>query len=130
MRARPVHDLEAFNAVPIEEQEQIIGRTKPDSVELTGDAMPPDSHVSRTDAKIGGVAQEIYRRSVPYGRAEEHGLYFLAFSCERTRFDILLSRMFGTADDGIHDRLTEFSQPVTGSYWFAPDQAALDKIGQ
>ncbi|MDH5749785.1 MAG: Dyp-type peroxidase, partial [Rhodospirillales bacterium] len=125
---RWVHDLEAFGKVPVAEQERIIGRTKPDSIELEGDAMPPDSHVSRTDVKVGEIAQKIYRRSFPIGTAAEHGLYFLAFACDIGRFQVQLERMFGVAGDGVHDRLIEFSKPVTGSYWFAPSMETLADV--
>ena len=123
-----VHDLDAFHALPVTEQERIIGRTKPDSVELTGDAMPPDSHVSRTDVKVDGVAYKMYRRSAPIGTVSEHGLYFLAFACDPIRFDVSLQRMFGTSGDGVHDRIIEFSKPVTGAYWFAPSREDLAAI--
>ncbi|MDP6346619.1 MAG: Dyp-type peroxidase [Alphaproteobacteria bacterium] len=122
---RWIHDLAAFGALAQGEQERVIGRTKPDSVELEGEAMPADSHVSRTDAAVRGVAQKIYRRSAPFGRVDRHGLYFLAFACALARFDLLLARMFGTTDDGVTDRLTEFSRPDTGAYWFAPGREAL-----
>ena len=125
---RWVHDLDAFNALPMAEQERVIGRTKPDSIELEGDAMPADSHVSRTDLKVDAVAMKIWRRSVPFGSAAEMGLYFLAFACDLVRFDVQLQSMFGATGDGVRDRLTDFSRPVTGSYWFAPpadDLAAL-----
>lgn len=119
------HDLPHWDALPDEEQEAVIGRTKMHSVELTGDAMPPTSHVSRTDVTVDGVKQKIYRRSLPYGDVRKHGLYFLAFACQRTRFDAQLRRMFGTFGDGMHDRITEFSVPVTGAYWYAPSQEEL-----
>ncbi len=122
------HDLDAFHALPVVEQERTIGRTKADSVELTGDAMPADSHVSRTDAVCGGVAQKIYRRSFPWGGAAEHGLYFLAFSCEASRLEFLLRRMFGATADGVRDRLTAFSKPVSGALWFAPSLEELDRL--
>jgi len=32
----------------------------------------------------------------------------------------MLGRMFGTDGDGRHDRLTDFSRPVSGGYYFAP----------
>lgn len=124
-----VHDLEAFRALPIPEQERVIGRTKVDSIELEGAAMPATSHVSRTDVKVDGVAQQIYRRSTPFGGATEHGLYFLAFARELPRFEVQLRRMFGVSEDGLRDRLTEFSRPTTGSYWFAPSEAALTRLG-
>ncbi len=99
----------------------MIGRTKPDSVELSADDMPPDAHVARTDVS----SAKIYRRSAPYGTAREHGLYFIAFACELARFDLLLARMFGTSGDGRADHLLDFTQPVTGSYWYAPSAAEL-----
>lgn len=122
-----VHNLDAFKALPIDKQEKVIGRTKKDSIELEGDDMPPDSHVSRTDVKVGGKAMKIYRRSAPYGSATEHGLYFLSFACEIERFDIQLKRMYGLSEDGLHDKILIFSTPVTSSYWFAPSQDDLDK---
>lgn len=128
MSQKWVHDLPAFQAMPVREQEQVVGRTKVDDVELEGDDMPDNSHVSRTDAKVDGVAQKIWRRSAPFGGVAEHGLYFLAFACDIGRFDIQLQRMFGATDDGIYDRLVEFSTPVTGSYWFAPSQETLDAV--
>ena len=123
-----LHDLAAFNDLSQDQQEKIIGRTKPDSIELEGDAMPADSHVSRTDVKVDGRAMKIYRRSAPYGSATEQGLYFLSFACEIKRFSIQLERMFGTTDDGLHDRLIEYSTPLTSSYWFAPSQQDLDDL--
>lgn len=120
-----IHDLESFNAMAVPEQEGVIGRTKADSIELEGDAMPANSHVSRTDVKVDGVAMKIYRRSFPYGSVGAKGLYFLSFACDIARFDIQLQRMFGVSGDGLHDRLTEFSAAVTGSYWFAPSEEDL-----
>ena len=41
------HDAVTFEALPEAQQERIIGRTKPDSIEFKDDQMPPDSHVAR-----------------------------------------------------------------------------------
>lgn len=117
---RWIHDLDAFYSLPESEQEAVIGRTKPDSIELTGDALPPDSHMSRADLAVNGVAQKIYRRSAPIGGVAEHGLYFLAFSRDPARFEAILRSMFGVSGDGIHDRLVEYSRPRTGAFYFAP----------
>lgn len=122
---RWVHDLAAFEALSVSAQEGVIGRTKAGSVELEGDAMPDTSHVSRTDASVDGVKQKIFRRSLPWGGVARQGLYFLAFACAPSRFEIQLDRMYGTAGDGLHDRVTEFSQAETGAYWFAPSQQDL-----
>jgi hypothetical protein len=72
----------------------------------------------------------IYRRSVPYGTVREHGLYFVAFSADVRRYDVMLSRMFGTAGDGLHDNLTDFSRPVSGAYYFAPALTLLAELAE
>lgn len=123
---RWVHDLAAFHALAVREQEAVIGRTKPDSVELAD--KPDDAHISRVVIEEDGEELEIYRRSTPYGDVTEHGLLFVAFSAERSRFDKMLARMFGTAD-GLHDRLTDFSRPVSGAFYFAPSLEALAALG-
>ena len=127
-----VHDQLYFEAPPVPDQEPVIRRTKPDSIELEGDAMPPDSHVSRTDVKLDGAALKIYRSSAPFSGAVEKGLYFIAFSCDPMRFDVMLQRMFGTWEDNEHDHLIHYNTPTSGSYWFAPseeDFAAAGCIG-
>ena len=122
---RWVHDLSGFGELPVTDQERVIGRTKPDSIELEGDAMPPDSHVSRTDLERDGNAVKIYRRSSPVGTVRDAGLYFLAFSADPQRFGWLLDSMFGRTGDGLHDHLLHFSRPVTGSFFYAPPRDAL-----
>jgi porphyrinogen peroxidase len=124
---RWVHDLEAFNAISLSEQEGTIGRTKPDSVELDDSVKPPTAHIARVVIEEDGEELEIYRRSTPYGTVAEHGLYFLAFSAELSRFDKMLARMFGLAD-GVRDHLTDFTAPVSGSYYFAPSLDALTTL--
>lgn len=112
--------------MPVAEQEGVDGRTKSDSIELEGDAMPADNDVSPTDAKVDGVAQKIWRRSFPYGDTGTRGLY-LSFACNLTRFDVQLQRMYGVSGDGVKDRITEFSAGVTGSYWYAQSEVDLAK---
>jgi putative iron-dependent peroxidase len=125
---RWVHDLAAFNALSVTDQERVFGRTKPDSVELSPECKPANAHIARVETSVDGNELEIFRRSVPYGTAEEYGLYFVAFSAARSRFDRMLSRIFG--NDGPRDRLTDFSRPVTGAYYFAPSLTALNELAQ
>ena len=86
------HDLEAFHRLSVQEQEGVIGRTKPVSIELTDAEKPRDAHIARVEL---GDDQEIFRRSVPYGSVEEHGLYFVAFSADPSRYERMLAGMFG-----------------------------------
>jgi putative iron-dependent peroxidase len=125
---RWVHDLDAFHRLPTREQERVIGRTKPDSVELSQAEGSPTGHISRVQIEAEGEELEIFRRSVPFGTVDEHGLYFVAFSSDPTRFDQMLARMFGTGD-GVRDRLTDFSRPTSAAYYFAPSYNALNELG-
>jgi putative iron-dependent peroxidase len=121
-----VHNLEEFHAQDEEDQEGTIGRTKPQSVEL--DDKPPTAHIARVVIEEDGEELELYRRSVPYGRVGELGLYFVAFSADPSRFTKMLHRMFGLSGDGLHDHLTDFTRPVSGAFYFAPSLDALDGI--
>ena len=122
------HDLSKFNQLSVNQQEQVIGRTKADSIELKGEHQPADSHVSRTDIKMDGNPVKIYRRSTPTGGVQNPGLFFLAFSSEITRFQWLLNSMFGQTDDGRQDQLLNYSKPLSGSFYFAPNLRDLDKL--
>jgi len=126
---RWVHDLAAFNRLSVQDQQRVFGRTKADSVELSVAEKPANAHIARVEMTVDGEELEIFRRSVPYGTAAEHGLFFVAFSAERSRFDRMLARMFGTSSDGVRDRLTDFSRPVGGAYYFAPSLNALNELG-
>ncbi len=121
-----VHDLTRFHAQSRAEQEATFGRTKPDSIELAD--KPPTAHISRVVIEEDGEELELYRRSTPYGRVGESGLYFLAFSADPTRFTKMLRRMFDADGEGVHDHLTDFSTPVSGAFYFAPSLDALDGI--
>ena len=123
-----VHKLDSFLNLGVGEQENIIGRTKVENIELSGDDMPRDSHVSRTDAELDGVALKVFRCSKPFGNTKEKGLYFVSFACELKRHQIQLERMYGLSDDGITDRLLEYSQATNSSYWFVPSKPDLEEL--
>lgn len=125
---RWVHDLESFHAQTVQDQERVFGRTKLNSIELPADQMPTTAHIARVQVKDGDYELEIYRRSVPYGTVAEQGLYFIAFSADRTRFDRMLGRVFGTSEDGLRDHLTDFTRPVSGAFYFAPSLTSLRAI--
>jgi putative iron-dependent peroxidase len=118
------HDADAFLALPEQTQERIIGRTKPDSVELEGDAMPPDSHVSRTKVLEHGDELKIFRRNVPYGSVTEHGTLFIGFCAQQPVLQRMLEQMAGS-DGGPRDALTNYTTALTGAYYFVPSVQAL-----
>ncbi|WGE46769.1 Dyp-type peroxidase [Actinobacillus equuli] len=120
---RYVHQLAKWYKMNTERQEQVIGRTKADSVEL--EDVPENSHVGRVDLKENGKGLKILRHSLPYGLASgEHGLYFIAFAKRLHNIDQQLKSMFGELD-GKTDRLLGFTKPVSGSYYFAPSLEQL-----
>ena len=126
---RWVHDLDAFDRLSQDQQENVFGRTKPDSIEFVGARLPSNAHIARVQIDDdAGEEIQIYRRSVPYGTTIEHGINFLAFAADRARFDRMLARMFGPNDDGLHDRLADFSRPVSGAYYFAPSLSVLARL--
>jgi porphyrinogen peroxidase len=117
---RWVHDLDGFEALELADRELVIGRTLHGSVELDETRQWPRSHVSRVVIEDDeGEELEVFRRSTAFGGVQEHGLMFLAFSADRARLQRMLERMAG-CEDGIRDRLTEFSAPSTGAWYVAP----------
>jgi putative iron-dependent peroxidase len=123
-----VHDLGAFHALPEEEQERVIGRTKDDSEELDDAVKPGNAHISRVVIEDeDGEELEIYRRSTPWGNVREQGLNFVGFSNDLGLLDEMLGRMYGTRGDGPTDRILEFTQAVTGAYYFAPSLHDLQR---
>ena len=125
---RWVHDLDSFNKLSIKDQQDVIGRTKPDSLELSAQEKPKTAHIARVSMEVNGAELELFRRSVPYGNLREYGLNFVAFSADPTRFQRMLERMFGLSGDGIRDRLLDFSRPVSGALYFAPSLNKLQEL--
>lgn len=126
---RYVHDLEKWHRLKVEAQEQVIGRTKLDSVELDDEVMPANSHVARNVIEEDGEELQILRHSMPYGSASgERGLFFLAYTRDLSIIDRMLANMFGTAGDGLSDRLLHFVTAVGGGYFFVPSESLLDRV--
>ncbi len=115
------HDVRSWDALPVSEQERVIGRTKPDSIEF--DPKPPASHAARTDQDVFG---KIFRRNVPYGGVTDHGTLFVGFCAEKSPLQRMLESMAGLPN-GMRDDLTRYSQPLSGSYYFVP---SIESIGQ
>jgi porphyrinogen peroxidase len=113
------HDASAWESLPVERQEQVIGRRKSDSVEL--DDKPADSHVASTDQDRFG---KIFRRNTPYGTVSDHGTMFVGFCAEQRPLAAMLERMAGL-QGGARDALTRFTTPLTGAYYFVPSTDAL-----
>ncbi|MGF1691168.1 Dyp-type peroxidase [Photobacterium kagoshimensis] len=123
MVQRFVHNLPAWSRLNIAAQEKVIGRTKPDSIEL--DDVPAQSHVGRVDIKEEGKGLKIVRHSLPYGSVTgDHGLLFIAYCHTQHNFKAMLESMYGKTD-GKTDQMLRFTSAVTGAYFFAPSAEML-----
>jgi len=116
------HKVTEWEALLIDRQERIMGRTKSDSTELENKAS--DSHVARTDQDEYG---HIFRRNMPYGSVDDHGTMFVGLSADQKRLSRMLDSMAGLLT-GTRDALTRFTQPLTGSYYFVPSVESLRRL--
>jgi putative iron-dependent peroxidase len=116
------HDAAAWESLSVANQEQAIGRTKADSVEL--EDRPDDSHVASTDQDRFG---KIFRRNMPYGTVTDHGTMFVGFSSTQRPLATMLESMAGLAG-GSRDALTRFTRPLTGAYYFIPSTNSLRRL--
>jgi porphyrinogen peroxidase len=104
------------------EQEQAMGRTKPDSVEL--DPRPETSHVARSDQDTFG---HILRRNTAYGTVSDHGTVFVGFAADKQPLQRMLESMAGVGG-GPRDELTRFATPLSGAYYWVPAASDLQAM--
>ncbi|MEU1274590.1 Dyp-type peroxidase [Streptomyces sp. NPDC005799] len=126
-----VHDLDAWNALPVEAQEKIIGRTKLNDIELDDDVKPADSHTALakvTDAD--GTEHEILRDNMPFGTVGrgEFGTYFIGYARTPRVTETMLERMFLGTPDAPHDRILDFSTALTGTLFHVPTADFLEDL--
>lgn len=112
-----VHDLDYFQSLTQDGQDNIIGRRISDNEEI--EEAPESAHVKRTAQEDFEPEAFILRRSMPWADDKRAGLVFVAFGRSFDAFEALLNRMTGV-DDGIIDAMFSFTRPVTGSYYWCP----------
>ncbi|HLG71966.1 MAG TPA: Dyp-type peroxidase [Chloroflexota bacterium] len=118
-----LHDLGAWNALSIEEQERVIGRTKLPNVELPDDVKPSNSHVAlNTIVEPDGTQRQILRDNMPFGSVgdAQFGTYFIGYSSTPDVTEHMLQRIFIGEPPGNYDRILDFSTPLTGTLFFVP----------
>ncbi|MFW2046001.1 Dyp-type peroxidase [Acinetobacter variabilis] len=127
---RYAHNLDKWKKLKVDAQEQVMGRTKLESIELEDEVKPANAHIARTVIEDEeGEEMEILRHSLPYGDGRgDQGLFFIAYTKDLKIIDAMLVRMFGTSGDGIHDRLLHFVTPMDGAYYFAPSEELLEEV--
>src|SRR6266853_3157927 len=125
-----LHDLAAWNAVPVEQQEKIVGRTKLSDIELDDATKPTYAHNALTIIEENGVELKIVRANMPFGEVGkgEFGTYFIGYARSPRRIEQMLENMFVGRPPGNYDRLLDFSRAVTGTLFFVPSATFLEDV--
>jgi len=125
-----LHDLAAWNALPTEKQEKIVGRTKLNDVELDDEVKPSYAHNALTKIVENGKEVKILRDNMPFGHPgqKEFGTYFIGYSRSPRTIEEMLQNMFVGKPPGNYDRLLDFSRAVTGNLFFVPSATFLEDV--
>lgn len=124
-----VHDLTAWEALPVEEQERAFGRSKLDDIEMPDAVKPVDSHIAlNTIVDTDGVQRQIVRENMPFGEigTGESGTYFIGYAADPGVTERMLRNMFLGDPPGNTDRILDFSTALTGGLFFVPAAEFLD----
>jgi putative iron-dependent peroxidase len=125
-----LHDLKGWDAVPVEQQEKIIGRTKLSDIELDDSVKPSSAHNALTTIAENGEELQIVRANMPFGEVGkgEFGTYFCGYARSPRRIEQMLENMFVGKPPGNYDRLLDFSRAVTGTLFFVPSATFLEDV--
>jgi putative iron-dependent peroxidase len=125
-----LHNMKAWDALPVEAQERIIGRRKLSDIELSDAEKPASAHNALTVIEENGEEVKILRDNMPFGRPGhgEFGTYFIGYSRTPRITETMLQNMFIGRPPGDYDRLLDFSHAVTGSLFFVPSTTFLDNV--
>jgi porphyrinogen peroxidase len=126
-----LHDMQAWNALAVEDQEKAIGRAKLSDIEMPDDVKPVNSHVAlNTIVDDDGEERQILRANMPFGELGrgEFGTYYIGYAATPAVTEQMLVNMFIGNPPGNYDRILDFSTAVTGSLFFAPSADFLDDL--
>lgn len=125
-----LHDLKAWNQIPVEQQEGIIGRKKLSDIELEDAVKQSYAHNVLTNIVEDGEQLEIVRDNMPFGQIGkgEFGTYFIGYARSPRRIERMLENMFIGNPPGNYDRLLDFSRAITGTLFFIPTSTFLDHV--
>ncbi|MGH3639470.1 MAG: Dyp-type peroxidase [Mycobacterium sp.] len=123
------HDMAAWNALSVDEQELVIGRTKLEDIEMDDAVKPANSHLAlNVITDEDGNELQIVRANMPFGTLGngESGTYYIAYAADPGVTERMLRNMFIGDPPGNTDRILDFSTAVTGTMFFVPTADFLD----
>jgi putative iron-dependent peroxidase len=125
-----LHNMTAWNALPTEQQERIIGRFKLSDIELDDAVKPSSAHNALTTIVENGKEIKIVRDNMAFGRtgSGDFGTYFIGYSRSPRTIEQMLVNMFLGKPPGNYDRLLDFSRAVTGNLFFVPSATFLEGV--
>jgi porphyrinogen peroxidase len=126
-----LHDLDGWDRLTVEQQEQAIGRGKLNDIEMLDDVKPSNSHTALTVITgADGRQRQIVRENMMFGRAGagEYGTYFIGYAATPDVIEQMLHNMFIGDPPGNHDRILDFSTALTGGLFFTPTLEFLSGV--
>ena len=124
-----LHDMQSWESLSVTEQEQVIGRTKLEDIEMDDDVKPSNSHIALNVIEDDdGNELKIVRANMPFGELGkgEFGTYYIGYSRTPEVTERMLRNMFIGDPPGNTDRILDFSTAVTGALFFSPTVDFLD----
>ena len=124
-----VHDMNAWRALPVSEQEKVIGRSKEMDIEMDDDTKPSNSHSALANV---GDDLKVVRDNMPFHDPISHqmGTYFICYANTFSTVEKMLTNMFIGNPAGNYDRLLDFSTAETGTLFFVPSLDMLDEFAE
>ena len=126
---RYTHDMAAWNALSVTEQERVIGRSKLEDIEMDDAVKPANSHIAlNVITDEDGNELQIVRANMPFGTlgSGESGTYYIAYAADPVVTERMLTNMFVGDPPGNTDRILDFSTAHTGVMFFVPTADFLD----
>jgi putative iron-dependent peroxidase len=118
-----VHDMTSWESLSVTEQENVIGRSKLEDIEMADDVKPANSHIALNVLEdADGNELKIVRANMPFGEVGtgEYGTYYIGYSRSPEVTERMLQNMFIGDPPGNTDRILDFSTALTGTMFFTP----------
>lgn len=124
-----LHDMAAWRAISVEEQERVIGRSKVDDIEMSDSVKPKNAHIALNVIEDeDGNELDIVRDNMVFGSIADgsFGTYFIGYAKDPDRIERMLRNMFIGDPPGNYDRILDFSTVLTGNLFFVPTADFLE----